>query len=164
MDEMVGYFEKLKDALDNQYLYDSLDYGEEVNEVDNLDDYLKLIKQERAIEKDLEEDANNRLKTYQEFISYLADKAVGDTSNIIEEFNNCAYVSFEGYKEVTKEVVNNHLCLNFQIGEMKLKAEWQQSDNYGVWQRCGYNGDDFSGYMLYPTYKENEYFCVYYQC
>ena len=44
-------FEKLKEALDYNYMYDSLQFGEERKEVDNLEDYLRIIKQEREIEK-----------------------------------------------------------------------------------------------------------------
>ena len=45
-------FEKLKEALDYQYMYDSLEYNKERKEVDNLEDYLRIIKQEREIEKE----------------------------------------------------------------------------------------------------------------
>lgn len=157
-------FEKLKKALDYKYLYDSWDWSDEQKEVDNLEDYLRIIKQERALEKDLEDAEMNRLNTYTEFINYLADKSIGDTEHIIEEFNNCTYVSFEGYKEVTKELVGNDLYLTFQIGATKLKAKWQARDNYAVWPTCGYAGDDYSGYMLFPTHTKDEYFCVNYHC
>lgn len=157
-------FEKLKDSLDNQYLYDSWDWGDDRKAVDNLEDYLRLIKQERALEKDSDDATNDKLKTYEEFIKYLADRAIGDTSDIIEEFNNSTYLNFEGYKKVTKEIINNKLYLNFEIGDRKLKAEWQAGDNYGVWQTCGVIGDDYSGYMLLPTYNDDEYFCLNYVC
>lgn len=155
-------FEQLKEALDYKYLFDSWSMNDE--EVDNLEDYLRVIKQERALEKDLEDVEVNRLNTYQEFIDYLADKAIGNTEYIIEEFNNCTYVHFEGYKKVTKEVKDNNLYLIFQIGDSTFKAEWQAVDNYAVWQTCGYTGDDYSGYMLFPTYTKDEYFCVNYHC
>ena len=155
-------FERLKEALDYKYLFDSWSMNDK--EVDNLEDYLRLIKQERALEKDLEDSEINRLNTYQEFIDYLADKAIGNTEYIIEGFNNCTYVHFEGYKKVTKEVKDNNLYLIFQIGESTFKAEWQAADNYAVWQNCGYTGDDYSGYMLFPTHEREEYFCVNYHC
>lgn len=69
-------FERLKEALDYKYLFDSWSMNDK--EVDNLEDYLRLIKQERALEKDLEDSEINRLNTYQEFIDYLADKAIGN--------------------------------------------------------------------------------------
>ena len=64
-------FEKLKEALDYQYMYDSLEFGDERKEVDNLEDYLRIIKQEREIEKGFEDAELNRLNTYKEFIHYL---------------------------------------------------------------------------------------------
>ena len=157
-------FEKLKEALDYNYMYDSWERGEEQKEVDNLEDYLRIIKQEREIEQDFEGAEMDRLNTYQEFINYLADKAIGNTEYIIEEFNNCTYVNFEGYKKVTKELIDNDIYLIFQIGESKFKARWQAGDNYAVWQICGYTGDDYSGYMLFPTHAKDEYFCVNYHC
>jgi hypothetical protein len=157
-------FEKLKDALDNHYLYDSWDWSDDPKEVDNLEDYLRIIKQERALEKDLDDAANDELKTHKEFIKYLADRAVGDTTDIIEEFNNCTFVRFVGYKKVTKEIIDNDLYIHFIVDETKLKAKWQTIDNYAVWQISGYLGDDYSGYMLFPTYDDNEYFCLEYKC
>lgn len=156
-------FEKLKEALDYNYMYNSWNWDDEQKEVDNLEDYLSLIKQERALEKDLDDATGDRLRTLTEFIDYLADKAIGNTEYIIEEFNNCTYVHFEGYKKVTKEVKDNDLYLIFQIGESNFKAKWQAGDNYAVWQTCGYTGDDYSGYMLFPTHTKDEYFCVYYK-
>lgn len=39
-----------------------------------------------------------------------------------------------------------------------------RGDNYAVWEKCGYCGDDYSGYMLFPTHNKNEYFVLYYNC
>ena len=65
---------------------------------------------------------------------------------------------------LSKEIIDNELYLVFQVKETKFKAHWQASDNYAVWQTCGICGDDYSGYMLFPTYKKDEYFCISYQC
>ena len=157
-------FEKLKEALDYQYIYDSWDCTGKQKEVDNLEDYLRIIKQERALEKNLEDAEMDRLNTYQEFIDYLDNKALGKTEYIIESFNNCTYVDFKGYKKVTKEVKDNDIYLIFQIGESNFKAVWQAGDNYAVWQTCGVCGDDYSGYLLFPTHKDDEYFCLWYKC
>ena len=77
-------FEKLKEALDYQYMYDSLEYSEERKEVDNLEDYLRIIKQEREKEKDFEDAELNRRNTYKDFSQYLHDKAIGKLESIIE--------------------------------------------------------------------------------
>ena len=95
-------FEKLKEALDYQYMYDSLEFGDERKEVDNLEDYLRIIKQEREMEKDFKDAELNRLNTYKEFIHYLYDKAIGNTDSMIECFCNNNVNIFIGYKHATK--------------------------------------------------------------
>ena len=154
-------FEKLKDALNYDYL--CTDWGE--TEVTNLEEYLRAIKQEREIERGFDEDESNSLKTYQEFIHYLYHRAIGDIKPLIECFDNNLVNSFEGYKKVTKELKDGKLYLIFEDKHVnKLKAEWQASDNYAVWQRCGICGDDYTGFLLFPTYNDDEYFCLWYKC
>ena len=157
-------FEKLKEALNYNYMYDSLDWGEEQKEVDNLEDYLRIIKQEREIEKDFEDAEFNKLNTYKEFIHYLHDKAIGNIDSIIECFEENSFNIFIGYKTVTKKMIDGKLCLEFEVDDTKYKAEWQAIDNYAVWQTCGVCGDDYSGYLLFPTYEDNKYFVLWFQC
>ena len=157
-------FEKLKEALDYQYMYDSLEYSEERKEVDNLEDYLRIIKQEREKEKVLEDAELNRLNTYKEFIHYLNDESIGNKDSLIECFDGNTVNIFVGYKTVTKMLIDGKLYLEFEVDDTKFKAEWQASDNYAVWQTCGACGDDYSGYLLFPTYKDDEYFVLWYQC
>ena len=157
-------FEKLKEALDYQYMYDSLEYSEERKEVDNLEDYLRIIKQEREIEKDFENDELNRLNTYKEFIRYLHDKAIGNTDSFIDCFYDNSINIFVGYKPITKNLIAGKLYLEFEVDDTKYNAEWQASDNYAVCQIYGACGDDYSGYLLFPTHKDNEYFVLWYQC
>ena len=154
-------FEKLKDALNYEYL--CTDWGE--TEVTNLEQYLRAIKQEREIERNFDDSECNSLKTYQEFIHYLYNKAIGDIKPLIECFDNNLVNSFEGYKKVNKELKDGKLYLIFEDKDGdKLKAEWQASDNYAVWQRCGICGDDYTGFLLFPTYRDDEYFCLWYKC
>ena len=157
-------FEKLKEALDYKYMYYSWDWSDEQKEVDNLEDYLVLIKREREIEKYFEDSEANKLNTYREFIHYLHDKAVGNKDILIECFDDNDVNIFIGYKPVTKMLIDGNLYLEFEVDDTKFKAEWQASDNYGVWQTCGVCGDDYSGYLLFTTYKDNEYFVLWYQC
>ena len=153
-------FEKLKDALDYQYLI--TDFGS--TEVTNLEEYLRAIKQEREYDKQLAEQECDSIKTYREFIHYLNEKSIGNKNYIIEAFDNNIHNQFKGYVKVNKLIVNNKLLLEFEVDDCKLKAEWQAIDNYGVWQTCGICGDDYSGYLLFPTYKDDEYFCLWYTC
>ena len=156
-------FEKLKEALDYNYMYDSFAFGEEQKEVNNIEDYLRIIKQEREIEKEFEDDKLNRFNTYKEFIHYLHSKAIGNKDSLIKCFDDNEVNIFIGYKPVTKILIDGKLYLEFEIDDNKFKAEWQTSDNYAVWQTCGSSGDDYSGYLLFPTYKDNEYFVLWYK-
>ena len=112
------------------------------------------------------EEAQKSLKFWREFINYLNDKAIGDKNKIIEAVVNDDLNLFEGYVKVTKTIDNDQkIMLEFYVkGKGKYRAEWQPSDNYACWQTCGISGDDFSGYLLFPTYKDDEYFCMYYTC
>ena len=157
-------FEKLKEALNYNYMYYSLALSEEQKEVDNLADYLRIIKQEREIEKDFEDAELNRLNTYKEFIHYLHGKAIGNIDSIIECFEENSFNIFIGYKTVTKKMIDGKLYLEFEVDDTKYKAEWQAIDNYAVWQTCGVCGDDYSGYLLFPTYEDNKYFVLWFQC
>ena len=109
-------------------------------------------------------DNKRNLKFYSEFINYLEDKCCGDNRVIIEVVNNNTYNEFIDYVKVTKSIDKNKLILHFEVNDVKYKAEWQPSDNYGVWQTCGICGDDYSGYLLFPTYRDDEYFCMSYAC
>lgn len=153
-------FEKLKDALDYQYL--ATDFGG--TEVTNLEEYLCAIKMERTLEKHFDESERNLRITYQEFIHYLSDRAIGNKDYIIEAFDNNEFNNFKGYLKVNKVIKDNKLMMEFEVDDMKLTAEWQAGDNYAVWQRCGYCGDDYYGYLLFPTYNDDEYFCLEYKC
>ena len=157
-------FEKLKEALDYNYMYDSFAFGEEEKEANNIEDYLRMIKRGREIEKELEDADLNRLNTYKEFIHYLHDKAIGNKDSLIECFCDNDVNIFIGYKQATKILIDGKLYLECEVDDTKIKAEWMASDNYAVWQTCGICGDDYSGYLLFPTYKDNEYFVFWYQC
>ena len=103
-------FEKLKEALDYEYLI--TDFGG--TEVNDLETYLRAIKQEREFERSVAEDECNSLKTYQEFIHYLYDHAIGDIKPLIECFETNLVNSFQGYKKVTKELKDGKLYLIFE--------------------------------------------------
>lgn len=153
-------FEKLKDALDYKYLI--TEFG--ATEVTNLEDYIRAIKYERQLEKHYENEVVEKHNTYKEFIHYLIEHAIGNKDFIIEAFDNNDFNNFKGYLKVNKIIKDNNLYLKFEVDGKKLTAEWQPNSNYGVWQTCGYSGDDYSGYLLFPTYKDDEYFCLEYNC
>ena len=83
-------FEKLKEALDYNYMYDSFAFVEEQKEVNNIEDYLRIIKKGRELEKEFEDDELNRFNTYKEFIHHLHDKAIGNKDSLmsVERINH----------------------------------------------------------------------------
>ena len=91
-------------------------------------------------------------------------RIIGDTDEIIVAFDSNMYNEFKGYVKVNKVIKDNELYLEFEVDGSKLTAIWQPGDNYGVWQQCGYEADDYSGYLLFPTYDKAEYFCLRYSC
>lgn len=106
------------------------------------------------------------IKFWEEFWKYITDRAIGDRMKIIDAVNDTDHRWFEGYVKVKKSInAKQEILMTFETekGE-RYVAEWQSSDNYAVWQTCGFLGDDYSGYMLFPTDKEDEYFCIYYNC
>ena len=153
-------FERLKEALGYSYL--TTEFDDE--EATNLEDYLRNIKIGRSMDSDFDDYTTIQMKTYQEFIHYLSDRAIGSTDEIIVAFDNNMYNEFKGYVKVNKVIKDNELYLEFEVDGSKLTAIWQPGDNYGVWQQCGYEADDYSGYLLFPTYNKDEYFCLRYSC
>ena len=128
---------------------------EEVDELEERHEEDKLCRESTA--------ADN--KFYKEFIYYLSEKAVGKIDSILEAVANNMYNDFIGYVKVTKEINSRQkLVLVFDREDGTYRATWDACDNYASYQRCGVEADDYSGYLLFPTYKEDEYFCMYYQC
>lgn len=110
---------------------------------------------------------SDQIKFHDELLNYLVDRAIGDTSRIIEPITNNTHNQFAGYVKVTKSFDNmQRLILSFRIEDDPYvhNAQWQPIDNYAVWQTSGCLGDDYSGYLLFPTYDDDEYFCVWYDC
>ena len=66
-----------------------------------------------------------------------------------------------GYRKYQHaRVVNDkHNRLYMKMPEDEIRSV----DHYYVWQTCGYMGDDYSGWMLFPL-KNGKYFRVYYNC
>ena len=110
------------------------------------------------------DELKNKVRFYEEFLSYLHKNAIGNTENIVDAVNDVSRCDFIGYVDVFKSINDNQqLVLEFTTPEgEKKKALWSADDNYAVWQTCGIAGDDYSGYLLFPTQNENSYFCIYY--
>jgi hypothetical protein len=132
----------------------------------------KWFKKYSELEHQHEEDemwmscTREEIKFWEEFWNYITDKAIGDRLKIIDAVANNERNWFEGYVKVEKSInEKQELLIKFTNSKGdKYTAEWQPSDNYACWQTCGMAGDDYSGYLLFPTYKADEYFCIYYNC
>ena len=124
---------------------------------------------DKALDVITNECASKTIKANHEFINYLANEAIGDIKSIIECYTSNESNEFIGYVTVHKYVSSNQkLMIEFDVTEnnyeMTYKAEWQPYDNYAVYQTVGCYGDDYSGYLLFPTHKDNRYFCLKYTC
>ena len=134
------------------------------------------MREEKVFDDMFCDDMKEQLDFYKNFIEYLTDKAIGRKEDIIEAVGGNERNIFYGYVTGKWVIKNDKLFVEFEVPEhyksnlvkeekkdIRL-AEWQASDNYAVWQTCGIMGDDYSGFLLLPCYKKNEYFCMYYNC
>ena len=128
--------------------------------------FLQTLQQQNEAMQIWMEELNERSKFWNDFMKYITENAVGDTNSLIQTVYNNEYNRSEGYVKVQKRInEKQELLLDFRTGKGdKRTATWQPSDNYACWQTCGIAGDDYSGFLLMPTYKDAEYFCIYYQC
>ena len=151
-DEPETDFEDKKNA----YITGARSRDKEINELKNENTRLEIRM----------ESLRDKNKFWEEFINYLNNEAVGDIRSIIEAVADNEQNLFEGYVKVMKTVRDNQkLLIKFKDNEgHEHTAEWQAADNYACWQTTGMLGDDYSGYLLFPTYDDDKYFCLYYEC
>ena len=129
-----------------------------------LNKYDELLEKHNEDEMWLE-DVGTANKFYREFFYYIENKAVGNKERIFETIAEQSRCWFEGYVKVTKRVnEKQQILIDFVVKDSKYTAEWQPEDNYAVWQTSGMVGDDYNGFLLLPTIKDDEYFLMYYVC
>lgn len=124
------------------------------------------LEQQHAEDELWMQEVNERNKFWKEFWEYITDKAIGDKLSLIQTVHDNEHNWSEGYVKVKKRInEKQELLLDFTTSKGdKRTATWQPSDNYACWQTCGMVGDDYSGFLLMPTHKDDEYFCIYYMC
>lgn len=124
------------------------------------------LEQQHADDELWMQEVNERNKFWNDFMEYITENAVGDKLSLIQTVHDNDHNWSEGYVKVQKRInEKQELLLDFTTSKgNKYTAEWQPSDNYACWQTCGMVGDDYSGFLLMPTHKDDEYFCIYYQC
>lgn len=132
----------------------------------NAYDTIEKLRNEQALDAMYLDSLRDDCKFYKDLLKYLINDAVGDKMAVIQTLEDNFYNRSEGNVQVTKSLNDKQeLILEFADSKGdKYKAKWMSSDGYACYQTCGYAGDDYSGYLLFPTYKDNEYFCVFYQC
>ena len=124
------------------------------------------LEQQHADDKMWMQEVTERNKFWNDFMEYITENAVGDKLALIQTVHDNEHNWSEGYVKVKKRInEKQELLLDFTTSKGdKRTATWQPSDNYACWQTCGMVGDDYSGFLLMPTHKDDEYFCIYYQC
>lgn len=128
--------------------------------------FLQTLQQQNEAQQIWMKELNDRSKFWNDFMKYINENAVGDKLTLIQTVQGNEYNRSDGYIKVQKRInEKQELLLDFTTSKGdKRTAAWQPSDNYACWQTCGIAGDDYSGFLLMPTYKDDEYFCIYYQC
>lgn len=142
-----------KEALERLMLSDLVkSWGERLGEMEEKEMWHESIAEDN--------------KFYKSFLHYISDDAVGDKGAIVSAIAELDHVSDEGYVKVRKRISDNQeVYMTFTASDgCKHTAKWQHDDNYAVCQTCGMAGDDYSGWMLFPTHKDDTYFAVYYNC
>lgn len=124
------------------------------------------LEQQHADDQLWMQEVTERNKFWNDFMEYITENAVGDKLSLIQTVHDNEHNWSEGYVKVQKRInEKQELLLDFTTSKGdKRTATWQPSDNYACWQTCGMVGDDYSGFLLMPTHKDDEYFCIYYQC
>jgi hypothetical protein len=124
------------------------------------------LEQQHADDELWMQEVTERNKFWNDFMEYITENAVGDKLALIQTVHDNEHNWSEGYVKVQKRInEKQELLLDFTTSKGdKRTATWQPSDNYACWQTCGMVGDDYSGFLLMPTHKDDEYFCIYYQC
>ena len=136
------------------------------NKVKKTVDYLRSLREKNEENQMWIQEITERNKFWNDFMEYITENAVGDKLALIQTVHDNEHNWSEGYVKVQKRINEKQellLCFTTSKGE-KLTATWQPSDNYACWQTCGIAGDNYSGFLLMPTHKDDEYFCIYYQC
>lgn len=157
-----------------KYFFNNIDYNLQSQEFKNMDELLEkfqkyvesniteTIKLIQEVENNDSQDEwiDNEKIFNKEFINYLAEKAIGDTSSIIEDVNNTSQRVFLGYINVTKILdKDNRILLKYVYNDDVSTAKWLDSSNYAI----SYNSYSESGYMLLPTNQYNVYFLMFYK-
>ncbi len=107
---------------------------------------------------------DNDIRTYRDILEYLEENQILNVDKIIETINGNDRLDSLGYVKVKKFIDEKQkLNLNYEINGVKYIAQVDSFDLYGGRQVTD-GEDSYHGHWLFPTWKEDEYFCLYYEC
>lgn len=133
---------------------------------DKLDDLLNEMCITQTLYNCAQLENKTAVQFYKNFLNYLNERASGPMENIIEAVDNNQTNEFIGYLDVEriKDETGDLVQIKFKHNDSIITADFQLEDNYAVHQWTGYCGDDYSGYLLYPTTDPDIWFCQTYSC
>lgn len=129
------------------------------NKMKTIDEFYK---EEKRREKKLKNNFKAQLRgliNVTGLFKYLDDNTYWKPQDIVEiELTKETTVGYRTYQHAKiKGDESGRLYMKMSDDEIR------GVDHYYVWQTCGYLGDDYSGWMLFPL-RNGKYFRVYYNC
>lgn len=140
-----------------------------------LDTYLELsaLIDDTEIENYLAKESLGHFKEkcedYKKFVHFMTDEAVGDVKQLAITIDELESFKVIGLLDCTLEVKNNKLVVVTEVDEYgngnkkTIHCDWQPYDNYATYQRVEFE-DCYYGYLLFPTSKQNKWFCISFTC
>ena len=104
------------------------------------------------------EDTINELNSYRLLFSFISDDYGDDIGYVL---NALDAVNFEAAGYV-KDKINADKILTFQHPKTKswYHAKWDDDKHYYAEHRRGYLEDEFSGVIVFPSKKKDEFFVI----
>lgn len=94
-------------------------------------------------------DLKTTVKTYEKIIEYTRDYGV--RQNLLEHVGD-GTIRYIGEFDYTMSIKNGKPYITIDAEHVTL--EYYMSDGYGVRQCDGFLGDDYHGYIAFPTFKK----------
>lgn len=121
-----------------------------------------IFKEERRMDKKLKSEYKKKLNgliNVNGVFKHLDDNISWEPEGIVDiELTDDRESGYSNYQHA-RIVGEDSKRLYMKMPENEIRGV----DHYYVWQRTGYLGDDYSGWMLFPL-KDGRYFKVHYNC
>lgn len=105
------------------------------------------------------EDITNELNSYRLLFSFISDNYDDDINYVLDILNT---VNFEAVGYV-KGKINSDGILTFEHPKKHgswYHAKWESDGHYYTESRRGYLEDEFSGVIVFPTKKKDDFFVI----